>query len=111
VATTKGALADSFPNSMSGSYYTHMRNVFVGSMCAIGVFLIGYRRSRVDNWLSTFAGILALLVALFPTSRAGTGTSDDWQPRVHRPRPSRCSSCSGSSASGGSRRATRAGSS
>jgi hypothetical protein len=68
---------------MSASYYTHMRNVFVGSMCAIGVFLIGYRRTRVDNWLSSFAGTFALLVALFPTSLAGTGTSDDWQPRVH----------------------------
>src|ERR1041384_6184420 len=69
VVTTKAPLADSFPNSMSAAYYTHMRNIFVGSMCAIGVFLIGYRRTRVDNWLSSIAGVLALLVALFPTSR------------------------------------------
>ncbi len=32
------------PNSMSGSYYTSTRNLFVGSLCALGVFLIGYRR-------------------------------------------------------------------
>jgi hypothetical protein len=83
VATTKGALADSFPDSMSGSYFTHMRNVFVGSMCAIGVFLIGYRRSVVDNRMSTLAGIFALLVAMFPTSHAGDGTADHWQPRLH----------------------------
>jgi hypothetical protein len=31
------------PTSMSGSYYTSSRNLFVGSLCALGVFLILYR--------------------------------------------------------------------
>lgn len=54
--------------SMSGSYYTQMRNVFVGGLCAIGVFLICYRYDKLDNLLSSLAGVLAIGVALFPTT-------------------------------------------
>ncbi|MEU6234088.1 DUF998 domain-containing protein [Kitasatospora sp. NPDC047058] len=53
-------------SSMSASYYTHMRNVFVGGLCAIGVFLICYRHDRREDRLSSVAGVLAILVALFP---------------------------------------------
>lgn len=53
--------------SMSASYYTHMRNVFVGSLCAIGVFLICYRHDRREDRLSSLAGVFAILVAMFPT--------------------------------------------
>ncbi|MEV8097014.1 DUF998 domain-containing protein [Kitasatospora sp. NPDC085879] len=53
--------------SMSASYYTHMRNVFVGSLCAIGVFLICYRHDRREDRLSSLAGLFAILAALFPT--------------------------------------------
>ncbi|GJF28834.1 hypothetical protein KNE206_15340 [Kitasatospora sp. NE20-6] len=53
--------------SMSASYYTHMRNIFVGSLCAIGVFLICYRHDRREDRLSTLAGVFAVLTALFPT--------------------------------------------
>jgi Na+/H+ antiporter NhaD/arsenite permease-like protein len=53
--------------SISGSYYTQMRGVFVGSLCAIGVFLIAYRYARLDDIWSTVAGGLAVVVALFPT--------------------------------------------
>jgi hypothetical protein len=57
-----------WPGSMSGSYYTSTRNVFVGSLCALGVFLIGYRfDSRDDRW-STRAGLFAIIVALCPTA-------------------------------------------
>jgi hypothetical protein len=54
--------------SISGSYYTAMRDVFVGSMCAIGVFLICYRYEKRDDRLSTLAGVLAIAVALFRTT-------------------------------------------
>jgi hypothetical protein len=30
------------PDSMSGYYYTDMRNIFVGALCALGVFLVAY---------------------------------------------------------------------
>jgi hypothetical protein len=54
--------------SLSDAYYTGMRDVFVGGLCAIGVFLISYRYGKPDDVLSTIAGVLAVLVALFPTA-------------------------------------------
>jgi len=55
--------------TISNYYYTDMRNLFVGSLCAMGVFLIstkGYdRRDRIAGALS---GIFAFVVALLPTS-------------------------------------------
>ncbi|MGS2616310.1 hypothetical protein ACVCAH_17555 [Micromonospora sp. LZ34] len=67
-------------HSISAFYYTEMRDVFVGSMCAIGVFLISYRQRRVDDLLGTIAGVLAIAVALFPAAThdpGGTITSAD----------------------------------
>ncbi len=57
-----------FLGSISGSYYTDMRGVFVGSMCATGTLLICYRYERIDNICSNLAGIMAVIVALFPTT-------------------------------------------
>ena len=56
------------PGSMSGYYYTSMRNVFVGALCALGVFLLasaGY--DEVDRWITNIAGFCAIGVAFFPT--------------------------------------------
>ncbi|MFI9328625.1 DUF998 domain-containing protein [Kitasatospora sp. NPDC052868] len=61
--------------SMSASYYTPMRNVFVGGLCAIGVFLICYRHDRREDRLSSVAGVLAILVALFPTEPPASVTA------------------------------------
>lgn len=55
-------------NSISGAYYTGMRDVLVGSLCAIGVFLICYRYARPDDVLGTIAGLAAIAVALFPAT-------------------------------------------
>jgi hypothetical protein len=69
---------DGLQSSISGYYYTDMRNVFVGSLCAIGVFLIsttGYDwRDEVAGWL---AGAFAIGVALVPTSPCTGATSQD----------------------------------
>jgi len=54
--------------SISDYYYTVMRNVFVGSMCANGVFFLSYRYARVDTVLATVIGLAAIGVALFPTT-------------------------------------------
>ncbi len=79
--------------SISEFYHTHMGDILVGTLSAIGVFLISYLgyppekgESRIvtDFWVSTLAGLGALGVALFPVSWAlGTcppgdtfGTSD-----------------------------------
>jgi cytochrome bd-type quinol oxidase subunit 1 len=67
--------------SISDYYHTILRDVFVGTMMAIGLFLIcytGYRREgyeRVsDDWVTTLAGVFALGVALFP-NEIPTGTN------------------------------------
>jgi hypothetical protein len=56
------------PGSLSGFYYTHMRNLFVGAMCAVGVFFVAYRgHDRWDDRLTNVAGLAAICIALFPT--------------------------------------------
>ena len=68
-----------FPrDSMSAYYYSGAREVFVGAMCAIGVFLITYKvaEKNLDNTLSILAGAMALLVALFPTGRPDGGDEE-----------------------------------
>ena len=54
--------------SISDYYYTVMRNVFVGSMVANGVFFLSYRYARLDTALATLIGLTAIGVALFPTT-------------------------------------------
>jgi hypothetical protein len=55
--------------SMSGYYYTDVRGVLVGSLCAIGVFLFAYRGYDAwDDILTNAAGVFAIGVALFPTA-------------------------------------------
>jgi len=55
--------------SISGYYYTDVRGVLVGSLCAIGVFLFAYRGYyEWDDKLTNAAGIFAIGVALFPTA-------------------------------------------
>src|SRR6266567_4034780 len=56
------------PSSMSSSYYTSTRNIFVGGLCTLGVFLIGYRYNERDDRWSTMAGLFAIGVALCPTA-------------------------------------------
>ena len=61
-----------FPrDSLSAYYYSGVRELFVGGLCAIGVFLVTYKVAEVnlDNTLSFFAGLAAVIVALFPTKR------------------------------------------
>jgi hypothetical protein len=58
----------SLPESMSGYYYTQMRNVFVGALCALGIFLVGYAGyDDVDRWITNVAGLGAIGVAFLPT--------------------------------------------
>ena len=55
--------------SISGYYHTGMRDVFVGDLCAVGVFLWGYKGyDFIDNLAADVAGLSAIGVALFPTS-------------------------------------------
>jgi hypothetical protein len=59
------------PDSMSGYYYTDMRNIFVGALCALGVFLGAYDGyDDVDRWITNIAGLGAIGVAFCPTKPA-----------------------------------------
>lgn len=56
------------PGSISGYYYTDMRNFFVGELCALGVCLLVYRgHDKTDGLITDVAGIGVILVGLFPT--------------------------------------------
>ena len=61
-------------SSLSLYYYTRMSVVFTGVLCAFGLFLFSYRgyekeRETIsDNWLTNFAGVLAIITALVPTA-------------------------------------------
>ena len=64
--------------TISDFYHTTYRDIFVGTLCAIGVFLIsyrGYRRDKGewidDDWLATIAGLAAFGVAFFPNEAGG----------------------------------------
>jgi amino acid transporter len=55
--------------TMSLAYYTHTRNILVGGLCAIGVFLLMYRGyDRKDNLTGKVASLCAIAAALFATS-------------------------------------------
>ncbi|MBY8874219.1 hypothetical protein K7640_20530 [Micromonospora sp. PLK6-60] len=71
-------------DSISAYYHTDGRDVFVGSMCAIGVFLICYRYARIDDVLSTVAGALSIVVALLPAATAGADGTDRLIGRLHQ---------------------------
>jgi hypothetical protein len=54
--------------SISAYYHTGLRDVFVGSLVAIGIFLICYNGyQRIDNLAANCAGAAVLVVALCPT--------------------------------------------
>ncbi len=56
-------------SSISSYYYTGMRDVFVGSLCAIAVFLMSYRGyERKDDIAGDLACVFAIGVALFPAT-------------------------------------------
>jgi hypothetical protein len=55
--------------SMSGYYYTPMRNIFIGALCALAIFLITYDGwDRADTVITNVAGIGTVGTALCPTS-------------------------------------------
>jgi len=56
-------------DSISAYFYTDIRGVFVGSMCAVGAFLLSYRGyEAIDDIAGNVAGVAAIGVALFPTA-------------------------------------------
>ncbi|MGB8214865.1 MAG: hypothetical protein WCE68_15025 [Anaerolineales bacterium] len=63
--------------SISGYYYTRMRNVLVGTLWAIGFFLLAYNGyGRLDSVLSKLACVFAVGISLCPTAPDGAATSN-----------------------------------
>jgi hypothetical protein len=62
-----------FQGSMSAYYHTQMRDIFVGTLCAIGVFLFAYRgHDYRDIRAGYVAGSAAIGTALFRTTPPGS---------------------------------------
>jgi len=58
-------------SSISYYYWTGMRDVFVGTLFAIGFFLLSYQGyARADNIAGNLACLFAVGVALFPTMQS-----------------------------------------
>jgi len=61
-------------NSISYYYYTNLRELFIGVLCPVSLFLICYKRFKNpipwknENLMTNIAGIMALGVALVPTN-------------------------------------------
>ena len=84
-----------FPlGSLSAYYYSGFREIFVGMLCAIGVFLIIYKLSERtrEARVSTYAGAAVIVVALFPTGKPGAKVpatplqdllGEEWVERIH----------------------------
>ena len=58
---------EQLPDSISKTYYTSARNLFVGSLSAVALFMFFYNGyNKTEDWLGNFAGIFAIGVAFFP---------------------------------------------
>lgn len=70
--------------SLSAYYFSPLRDVFVGSLSAIAVFLITYKvvEATLDNTLSVVAGLAAVVVAVFPTKPGDEQAITRFQERV-----------------------------
>ena len=68
-------------SSISYYYHTGMRDVFVGALCAVALFLFFYSGfNKWDDWAGNLGGLFALGVAWFPTTKSGP---EDWAGIVH----------------------------
>jgi hypothetical protein len=64
-----------FQPSMSGYYYTPMRNFFVGALWALGIFLVAYNGyDLADRMITNVAGVATIGVSLLPTTPANNPT-------------------------------------
>ena len=65
-------------SSISSYYHTGMRDVFVGTLCVIGVFMLVYKGyERSDDIAGDLACLFAVGVALFPITPVGETSSGE----------------------------------
>jgi hypothetical protein len=72
VLLISGIVDGHLQGSISAYYYTKVGNVFTGSLCVVGIFLIAYRLTALtlDNVVTSVAGIAAMGVAFFHSAPA-----------------------------------------
>jgi len=79
------------PYSVSGYYYSTMRNILVASLCVLGIFLLTYRGyDKLDSRITNVCGAATIGVALFPprtpdSSRPGLAMCTRLWPGSHWP--------------------------
>jgi len=62
---------EQLPKSISCTYFTSARNLLVGSMSAVALFMFFYSGyNKFENWLGHFAGLFSLGVAFLPCDGA-----------------------------------------
>jgi uncharacterized protein DUF998 len=60
--------------SLSDYYYTHMRNLLVGALIVLGVFMLCYAGyDGWDRWITNGAGLFLIGIAFFPTAPGVAG--------------------------------------
>lgn len=65
-------------SSISSYYHTGMRDLFVGTICVIGFFLLIYKGyESADNIAGDIGCLAAIGLALFPTAPDGTATGTE----------------------------------
>lgn len=77
--------------SISHYYYTVLGNLFVGTLCAVALFLFCYKGYGNDNRIANLGGLFALGVAFFPTATDSidsgcyvyNASSAHWQSIIH----------------------------
>jgi hypothetical protein len=74
-----------FEPTISDYYYTNMGDVFVGCMCAIGIFLMSVRGFNLsDRIAGLIAFVFAVTVAFFPTTdKSGSVVEPGYISTVH----------------------------
>lgn len=73
---------EGIPNSISYSYHSSARDVFVGSLCAIALLMFFYTGySKIDNWAGNIVGLSSLGTLWLPTPIAGAEM--DWVGLAH----------------------------
>jgi hypothetical protein len=78
--------ADGILGSISEYYYSGMRDVFVGALCSIALFLFfyrGYANWKKINWdkiITNAGGFLAIGIAIFPMTETGP---TEWKGVIH----------------------------
>ena len=69
--------------SISDYYYTNLRELFTGVLCAVGLFLIRYEGTRNprffknDDLLTNISGYMAFGIAFFPTN------PENWAEKIY----------------------------